>query len=42
MPGLLTLDAVIVLHLVQQRRGDLEEGSMEAAEEPASDVDYQG
>jgi hypothetical protein len=42
MPGLLTLDAVIVLHLVQQRReGDVGSGTDEV-EEPASDVDYQG
>lgn len=36
LPGLLTLDAVIVLHLFQLRRG----GEPEA--EVASDVDYQG
>ncbi len=44
LPGLLTLDAVIVLHLVQQRRdGDVGEGAgTDSMEEPASDVDSQG
>lgn len=42
LPGLLTLDAVIVLHLLQLRQGRERGDDSVPGEEPASDVDFQG